>query len=198
MKKCQHCKCEKELSQFGPNRSFKDGLAHYCKPCQREASKKTKARHPEYIKAMNQMPHIKAMKAAYKKTPIGKLKEKEYRDRDLVRESKRHKKYYENNKEKITKYVLLHRSKWPHKHAAIEARRRAAKFQRTPKWLTNSDWIEIKWAYKIAADMTKKYKKDFHVDHIIPLQGKNISGLHCPQNLQIIPGRLNESKGNRL
>jgi hypothetical protein len=35
------------------------------------------------------------------------------------------------------------------------------------------------------------------VDHEIPLQGENISGLHVPWNLQVIPASKNQSKGNK-
>lgn len=77
-------------------------------------------------------------------------------------------------------------------------KRIAAKLNRTPKWLTPSDWIEIKWVYKIARQLTKETGISHVVDHIIPLQGKIISGLHCPQNLQVIPARQNESKGNKF
>jgi len=37
----------------------------------------------------------------------------------------------------------------------------------------------------------------WHVDHIIPLQGKTVSGFHTPQNLRVIPGVDNLRKNNR-
>jgi hypothetical protein len=83
------------------------------------------------------------------------------------------------------------------KFAAKESNRRAAKLQRTPKWLTTSDLIEIQWAFDIAKDMTTSTGIKHEVDHIIPLRGDNISGLHCPQNLRIITKSENSSKRNR-
>ena len=36
------------------------------------------------------------------------------------------------------------------------------------------------------------------VDHIIPLQGQFVSGLHVPENLRVIPRSINRSKRNKV
>lgn len=91
------------------------------------------------------------------------------------------------------KYAKLNR----HKMAAKLRAYRAKKLSRTPVWLTKSDWIEINWAYRIAREMTEGTGIVHHVDHIIPLRGKNVSGLHVPHNLQVITAQDNFDKNNK-
>ena len=85
----------------------------------------------------------------------------------------------------------------PHKVLVMDANRRAAKLKRTPMWLTNVDKFEIECIYNYASAL-RKIGLDYHVDHIIPIQGKLVSGLHVPTNLQVIPGVDNMRKGNKF
>jgi hypothetical protein len=82
------------------------------------------------------------------------------------------------------------------KKAALEAKRRAAILQRTPNWLTDDDLWIIEEAYDLAALWTQTFGFAWHVDHVIPLQGRKVSGLHVPKNLQVIPGSDNVKKHN--
>lgn len=66
------------------------------------------------------------------------------------------------------------------------AKRRAAKLQRTPPW---SETEAIQQFYRnCPAGMT--------VDHIIPLQGELVSGLHVLKNLQYLTHSANSKKSN--
>lgn len=71
------------------------------------------------------------------------------------------------------------------------AKRRAEKAQRTPKWLTDWDWQMIKEIYQFCPP-------NFEVDHIIPLNGKNVSGLHVPENLQYLYKPIHMPKSNKF
>jgi hypothetical protein len=84
------------------------------------------------------------------------------------------------------------------KFAAYEAKRRAVKMQRTPSWLTEDNHWMMEQTYEFAALRTKMFGFAWHVDHIVPLQGKLVSGLHVPWNLQVIPATENISKNNNF
>tara|TARA_R110000868_G_scaffold215154_1_gene465247 strand:- start:550 stop:1185 length:636 start_codon:yes stop_codon:yes gene_type:complete len=76
------------------------------------------------------------------------------------------------------------------------AKRRAAKMQRTPNWLTEEHRKQIEDIYREAKMREVETGIRHHVDHIIPLQGKLVSGLHVPNNLCVIPATENIRKRN--
>ena len=81
------------------------------------------------------------------------------------------------------------------KRAAYEGKRRAVQLQRTPSWDPDAHLIVAK--YQVAAMLSQASGTPYHVDHIIPLQGKNVSGLHVFSNLRVIPGVENVKKSNK-
>lgn len=78
---------------------------------------------------------------------------------------------------------------------AKSAKRRAAQLERTVSW-ANEDDIQLK--YNTAKYLTELTGEQYHVDHIIPLQGERVSGLHVENNLRVILAKENLSKGNSL
>lgn len=76
--------------------------------------------------------------------------------------------------------------------------KRARKKNAIPNWLSEDDkWI-IKEIYKLARERTKLTGIDWHVDHIVPLKGQVVCGLHVPWNLRVILGIENLKKNNKL
>jgi hypothetical protein len=67
---------------------------------------------------------------------------------------------------------------------------RSSLMRATPEW---ADMSKIKAIYAEAEAMPEVV----HIDHIVPLNGKTVSGLHNEFNLQVLPWRENIQKGNR-
>jgi len=97
------------------------------------------------------------------------------------------KKWVDSNKEQHKQTVKNWTTRNKGKRNAITRRYQATKLQRTPKW---ADQEAISFFYECCP-------KDCHVDHIIPLQGKKISGLHIETNLQWLPATENLRKSNK-
>lgn len=100
----------------------------------------------------------------------------------------------ERDRERKKKYDKL----YPEKAAAKDARRRAAKLKATPAWLTPLDWAAINLIYFGARLLTQQTGERHVVDHIYPLRGKTVCGLHVPGNLQVITKTENLRKHTRL
>lgn len=103
--------------------------------------------------------------------------------------------YYENNKDTLNKY----RSDWRKRNKGLmnsyANKRRALKLKCTPSYANMGKIAEI---YKRAAELTVITGIPHHVDHIIPLQGKTVTGLHHEDNLQILEATENLKKSNKL
>jgi len=79
------------------------------------------------------------------------------------------------------------------KAQAKKGRRRASKLQATPLW---SDNEKIKVIYEYRQLCSIVLKQQYHVDHLVPLKGKTVCGLHTESNLCVITAAENLSKSN--
>lgn len=137
---------------------------------------------------------------------------KRYREENKEKTIERGKKYHRENRDKILKYnreyrarpeVHAHRLKYAKEYRARMYRklhsdtvaRHALRKQATPAWHEKE---AVQFLYKKRNELSKKWGIKLHVDHVIPLQGENVSGLHCLANLQLMDAKLNMSKGNNF
>ncbi len=106
--------------------------------------------------------------------------------------------YAKEQKQKIKQIA----SKWQKNNKgkinANTAVRHAAKMLRMPAWLTKEEKQRIRCYYQLSAMRTRESDIVWNVDHIVPLQGENVSGLHVPWNLQVIPASDNFRKNNKF
>jgi hypothetical protein len=165
---CSKCKNHKLFEDFSKNATRKDGYANQCKSCTNEYTLINKEKRSELKRI-----------------------------------------YYENNKHVIAEYNRINRERIAvvksnyqkmnkDKVNCTAAKRRAVKLHATPSWLTKEDIQEIEQFYIKAQQMNNHTGEKHHVDHIVPLQGENVCGLHVPWNLQVIPAKENISKSNKL
>lgn len=200
---CRTCHNNLQLSEFHKDKASKDGHRNVCKKCKANFDKEFQTKHRDrYLEqrksyrishideerrkgrawsktnySLNKSEVLEDMKDYYLKNKDRKQKyNKEYADknRDVIREKGRE--YYINNR---------------HIRYAGNARRRASKLTATPIW-ANLD--KIKEVYKLREKISKETGILHHVDHVIPLGGKTVCGLHVEYNLQVIPARDNLSK----
>lgn len=113
---------------------------------------------------------------------------------------KHNKDYRAKNKEQIA----INAKKWRKENKGRvrlhRADRRARLKLRTPSWLTKEDKSLTASIYEMASmlnDLTFGLI-GYDVDHVIPIAGAKVSGLHVPSNMQIMRSRDNLLKSNRF
>mgnify|MGYP006270089537 CR=1 FL=1 len=172
IKICKYCGCTSETTSFVSDENK-------CIPCRNRLKREKYNSNQEF-----------------KTTLLSRMKD--YRDKDHVKSKQKEyiKEYHKDNWEVIKSHKRRYIKNNPDKVNAITAKRRSSKINRTPKWLSKNDINQIKMYYSLAKRLSNCLQIEYHVDHIIPLQGKYISGLHVPSNLQVIPSTINFKKNN--
>jgi 5-methylcytosine-specific restriction endonuclease McrA len=192
-----------DYSQYPTNRADAkaQGATHYFtgEPCKHGhvALRKTKGACVECLKVEWKNGNVKRAEyfKEYNKSEAGKKAKQGYyeRNREAViaraqgrtdEEKRRYKKTHKINNPDLYKEF-------------VNARRRRFR-NATPKWLTAEQKMEIRLKYRLAIELSKKTGVRYAVDHIVPLFGESVCGLHVPWNLTVITQEENLKKYNKL
>lgn len=173
IKTCTVCSKEKEEAEF-------EHWRNQCKKCR--AAKQKITRRAWYTR--NQKHEI--------------MRTKKWREDHLEHKKVYRKAEYAKHKVAAKEAVKTYRKENPAKVNAWSRKRQCAKVKRTPKWVNKDHLWMIQEAYELAKTREQIFGFSWHVDHIIPLRGKLVSGLHVIQNLQVIPGKANIEKRNNF
>lgn len=171
MKHCNTCDTTKELSEFHKHSKSPDGYKNTCKICRNALNKEYRKRNKEKVKAYH----------------------KEHYEKNKEEHLKRCVEWQQRNKIKVKQYQQRYRKKHSGRVTAKNRKRELAKLERTPLWADND---KINGTYMLAQYLMETYGCAIHVDHIVPLRGELVSGLHVENNLQLLFAEDNLRKGN--
>lgn len=179
-KTCTKCNEAKPLEAFAKRL---DGLRPSCRVCVAAYRKTVEAKTREVLYAWrdrnpDKLAAVQARWYAKHKTNLS-VKRAACRVQKAEQLNARQREYYVNNK---------------HVFRANEAKYRARKLQATPLW---ADYDKIKAVYAEAQSYAA-LGLDVHVDHIVPLRGRTVCGLHVHNNLRVILAPDNLGKSNAL
>ncbi len=178
-KVCTDCGKLKKIINYHKDSANSDGHKNVCKDCRRPLIRKWSKENVIY-------------------DPI---KSKQYYEANKDKYHQSSSKYYNKNKKKC----LDAQKKWQSKNkgllnyhgATTHLKKHKTRSGCIPKWLTKKHKNDMINIYQKASDIQAKTGIKMHVDHIIPIHGINICGLHVPENLQIIPRYENLKKSNK-
>lgn len=133
---------------------------------------------------------------------------KEYNNSEAGQKAK--KGYYERNKDAVIarafarptneKSIAKKRYKQanPDLYKELVSVRRRRFRDATPKWLSAEQKMEIRLKYRLAIELSRATGVRHAVDHVIPLQGEEVCGLHVPWNMEVMTQDENLKKSNKL
>lgn len=197
---CTDCGNELPLSEF-----YKKGQGHfgYCKKCHNIRSAKWSSENRERRNQIAKESRDKdpERQRAVRDRHYQNNREKEnercrkWRSNNPEKMSDINRAYYENHAEERREQARAYRSENPHVTAEMNLRYRTRMAKCKPSWADDDKIAEI---YRAAKALNEAFGTDYQVDHIIPIFGKNVCGLHIESNLQIITADANRRKSNKF
>ncbi len=193
LKLCCVCNTKKPFDEFYKRENSPDGVRNNCKSCHKARSSRNYRLDINFSREKSRNYHHKRVA----KNPYF-YKEHYAKNKDYL--SGKGSETYQRHKERIKARVQKWAEENRGKSNAIKKGYKAAKSRACPPWARSDKALRTQMdeiyelAYKISTETGVKH----HVDHIIPLRGKTVSGLHVPWNLQVLPGSENCRKSNRL
>ena len=199
MKTCRCCLMSKPESDFSKKACSPDGLQSKCKSCYsnwyRDHYEKTSAVKKEKVKRRyeTKADEIKAYTRDWRKKNLAHSRD--YAKKVAEKKNKQTRERRLANPQKYRELDSQKRDANPAYFQAKVAKRRAIRIQRTVAWC---DERVVRFIYATGRYMTKVTGQSWHVDHVVPLNGKNVSGLHVHFNLMVVPASVNLRKSNKF
>ena len=185
-KSCGRCGEAKCVDQFAKNGKL--GRHPVCKQCRAQIERDRRASDPERARALEA--------ARYAKNSEGKKRSiARYYQKNAQKIIGREKERYRKNAERIKIRVKSYREGNKEKIREWNGTRRAKLRQAMPDWV---DRRAVSAIYRKASELWAATGVEHHVDHVVPLSGKVVCGLHVPWNLQILTAAANLRKGQSL
>ena len=200
------CECSCGTTQIVPSGNLVHGRSTRCRKCadqtktMSEEERKTKKEERKPKRAAAEVVRYYANKEEIRRKAnerYANLSDKD-RERLLTKQREHYTNMSDEDKEMRRAQTKGYRKNNRDKCNARSAMYNAAKLQRIPKWLTEADLEKMRRSYRLAKIMTNLKGVLYHVDHIVPLRGDSVSGLHVPENLQVILAIDNMRKGNKF
>lgn len=189
--RCYTCKLEKPAMEFSVDKRHKTGFQTTCKACNR-------AYQQAWYQA-NKERHLAKGKAYLEQNRDARREyEKVWYSENRDRYLSVCKSYRDRNREVVREKDRSRYAKEAYRYLSQSRKRESSQRQRTPVWYGEFDQFVFEEAYSLAKLRENATGIDWHVDHMLPLRSRKVSGLHVGLNAQVLPAEMNLAKCNKL